>query len=114
MKNESILIETCDKSSKVKDEILRQYASIRAFSRESGIPHGTIVSGINRGIEGMAYDKVIQICDTLNIDYVTFEPNYVESKSNEIAADEKVLLANYRQLSDEKKKKVLEYIKDIK
>lgn len=81
------------------------------FAKVSGIPHGTMVSALNHGIEGMAYDRGLQICDMLKIDYVTFEPR-IDSHSNLSDEDER-LLAYYRRLSEDKKGKVIEYIKDI-
>lgn len=100
-----------EKTTIIKKEILNQYVSVRAFAKASGIPHGTIVSALNHGIEGMAYDRVLQICDMLKIDYVSFEP-CIDSHSNLSDEDER-LLAYYRRLSEDKKGKVIEYIKDI-
>lgn len=62
------------KSEKLKNEILKQYKSVRAFAKEVGIPHGTIVSALNNGIDGMALGKMIQICDKLGIDPVSLNP----------------------------------------
>lgn len=99
------------KSLMLKNEILRQYDSIRAFAKASNIPHGTIVSALNHGIDGMAYERVIKMCDLLNIDYITFEPRRNDFMN--LTKDENRLLAYYDRLSNEKKKKVIEYIKDI-
>lgn len=94
---------------KIKMLILERYPSVREFARESGIAHGTLVSALNNGIEGMAWSKVIKICDCLNIDYATFEP-IVPDKLN---AKQKRLLAYYNLLDSKKQDKVLEYINDI-
>lgn len=96
----------------LKNEILKQYTSIRAFAKASGIPHGTIVSALDHGIEGMAYDRVIKICDLLNIDYATFEP--CRDARTQLSEEEERLLAYYQRLPETKKSKVIEYIKDIR
>lgn len=97
-----------DKTSKLINEISIQYSSVRAFARACGVPHGTVVSALNKGIEGMSYIKVFKMCECLNIDLETFEP-----KNNKASSDSDRLLAYYLRLSDIKKEKVIEYIKDI-
>lgn len=62
------------KSEVLKSEILKKYKSIRAFAKEAGIPHGTIVSALNNGIDGMAWGKVTRICECLNLDPITLSP----------------------------------------
>ena len=62
------------RSEKLKEIILRQYPSIRAFGREAGIAHGTLVSALNNGIDGMAWSKLNQICNFLQIDAESLEP----------------------------------------
>lgn len=63
-----------DKTERLKSIILEQYPSIRAFARASGVAHGTIVSALDKGIDGMAYAKVKRMCECLNVDCATFEP----------------------------------------
>lgn len=98
-----------EKTIKLKREILKKYPSIREFARQSNIPHGTIVSALNNGIEGMAWSRVVSICDILDIDYVTFEPRV----PSELSEQERRLLAYYVKLNDSKKDKVIQYIEDI-
>ncbi len=43
-----------EQPNKLKEIILRRYPSIRVFAREAEIPHGTLVSALNHGIDGMA------------------------------------------------------------
>lgn len=62
------------KSEIIKNEIVKQYKSIRAFAKVVDIPHGTIVSALNNGIDGMAWGKVNRICECLNLDSVTLKP----------------------------------------
>ena len=43
------------KAEILKKEILRQYRSVRQFAMEMNIPYSTLVTALERGIEGMAY-----------------------------------------------------------
>ena len=47
------------KAEILKKEILRQYRSVRQFAMEMNIPYSTLVTALERGIEGMAYGTVI-------------------------------------------------------
>ena len=58
----------------LKTEILRQYKSVRQFAMEMKIPYSTLVTALDRGIEGMAYGTVITMCDKLNLNPVDFTP----------------------------------------
>lgn len=100
-----------NKTEHLKEIILKKYPSIRAFASDSGIPHGTIVSALNKGIESMSYGKVIRICELLNIDCNTFEPIVVDV--DKISSEEMRLLAYFKELDNKKRNKVLEYIEDI-
>ena len=42
------------KAEILKKEILRQYRSVRQFAMEMNIPYSTLVTALERGIEGMA------------------------------------------------------------
>ena len=53
------------KAEILKKEILRQYRSVRQFAMEMNIPYSTLVTALERGIEGMAYGTVIKMCDKL-------------------------------------------------
>ena len=56
------------KSEKLKNIIKSQYPSIRSFADAVGIPYTTLVTALKNGIGGMAVEKVILICEKLNID----------------------------------------------
>ena len=51
------------KAEILKAEILKQYKSVRQFAIDMEIPYSTLVTALDRGIEGMAYGTVIRICD---------------------------------------------------
>ena len=55
------------KAEILKKEILRQYRSVRQFAMEMNIPYSTLVTALERGIEGMAYGTVIKMCDKLSL-----------------------------------------------
>ncbi|WP_053985038.1 helix-turn-helix domain-containing protein [Niameybacter massiliensis] len=104
-----------DKTKKLKEIILSKYSSIREFSKVVNIPSTTLISSLERGIGGMAIDRIIKICDVLDIDIKTFEPI---SKTNEelnlsISTKEKVLLSYYNQLNDLGKNKLIENAEDL-
>lgn len=60
------------KAEILKKEILKQYRSVRQFAMEMGIPYSTLVTALERGIEGMAYGTVIRMCDKLSLNPVDF------------------------------------------
>ena len=60
------------KAEILKQEILRQYKSVRQFAMEMEIPYSTLVTALDRGIEGMAYGTVIRMCDRLSLNPVDF------------------------------------------
>ena len=61
------------KAEILKKEILRQYRSVRQFAMEMNIPYSTLVTALERGIEGMAYGTVIKMCDKLSLNPVDLE-----------------------------------------
>ena len=62
------------KAEVLKRVILSQYKSVRQFAVEMDIPYSTLVTALERGIEGMAYSTVIRICDALSLNPVDFTP----------------------------------------
>ncbi len=66
-----------DLSSIIRDEIKKQYKSIRQFSLISGIPQTTLVSAIKNGISGTAYETVVKICSLLHIELVNYDTHIV-------------------------------------
>ena len=55
------------KAEILKQEILKQYKSVRQFAIDMEIPYSTLVTALDRGIEGMAYGTVIRMCDRLSL-----------------------------------------------
>ncbi|MBQ8159161.1 MAG: hypothetical protein IJ083_00295 [Clostridia bacterium] len=51
----------------IKDEILKQYGSLKRFSVASKIPYSTLSAALAKGIGGTAYGTVTKILGMLNI-----------------------------------------------
>lgn len=102
-----------DKTQKLKNIILNRYGSIREFSKFVEIPSTTLTSALDKGIGGMAIDRVIKICELLNIDVKTFEPLNVELKENNLTNLETRLLKGFNQLNDLGKEEAIKRVKEL-
>lgn len=100
------------KAEILKKEILCQYRSIRQFALEMGIPYSTLVTALERGIEGMAYGTVIRMCDKLSLNPVDFTPL---DKNAELGAQllENRVMQYYVKLNQTGRDKVLELMDDF-
>ena len=100
------------KAEILKAEILSQYRSIRRFAIEMEIPYSTLVTALERGIDGMAYGTVIKMCDKLNLNPVDFT-----SLESEVSLGAQLLenrvMQYYVKLNQEGKDKVLELMEDF-
>lgn len=88
-----------DKSEKLKSAILSNYKSIREFSKIVDIPNSTIVSALDNGIGGMAVDKVIKICDVLNLDIKTFDKLTNTLSADALSKNEMKLIGDFNKLN---------------
>lgn len=88
-----------DKTEKLKHIILNKYNSIREFAKIADIPSTTLTSALDKGIGGMAVDRIIKICEVLNIDIKNFEP-VNNNLINTLSEYETVLLENYNKLNN--------------
>lgn len=100
------------KAEILKQEILRQFRSVRAFALELEIPYSTLVTALDRGIEGMAYGTVIRICKRLSLNPVDFTP--LENDAF-LGAQllENTVMSRYLKLNDLGKAKALELMEDF-
>lgn len=100
------------KAEILKKEILRQYRSVRAFALEMEIPYSTLVTALERGIEGMAYGTVIRICDKLSLNPIDFSSL---ERGTELGAQllENRVMHNYMKLNEEGRGKVLGIMEDF-
>ena len=99
------------KAEILKKEILKQYKSVRQFAIEMGIPYSTLVTALDRGIEGMAYGTVIRMCDKLSLNPVDFSPLEKGDDLGERILENKVM-QDYVRLNKKGRKKILELMED--
>ena len=57
----------------IKQEIKRQFKSVRRFTSFLDIPYTTIASALKNGVGGTAYETVIKICQALDISTVNYQ-----------------------------------------
>ncbi len=100
------------KAEILKREILRQYRSIRQFALELNIPYSTLVTALERGIEGMAYGTVIKMCDKLSLNPVNFTSLENEDTLGAMLLENRVM-QYYMKLNQEGRDKVLDLMEDF-
>lgn len=99
------------KAEILKKEILAQYKSVRQFAIEMKIPYSTLVTALDRGIEGMAYGTVIKMCDKLNLNPVDFSSLEKGAVLGEKILENRVM-QYYVKLNKNARKKILELMDD--
>ena len=99
------------KAEVLKSEIMRQYRSVRAFALNMGIPYSTLVTALERGIEGMAYGTVISMCDKLGLNPVDFSPLESDVSLGAQFLENRVM-QSYLKLNEEGRAKVLDLMED--
>lgn len=99
------------KAEILKREILSQYKSVRQFAIEMQIPYSTLVTALDRGIEGMAYGTVIKMCDKLNLNPVDFTSLEKGASLGEKILENRVM-QYYVKLNKTGRKKILELMDD--
>lgn len=100
------------KAEILKREILRQYRSVRQFAMEMDIPYSTLVTALERGIEGMAYGTVIKMCDKLNLNPVDFSSLESDASLGAKLLENRVM-QYYMKLNQNGRDKVLELMDDF-
>ena len=100
------------KAEILKKEILKQYRSVRKFSLELKIPYSTLVTALERGIEGMAYGTVIKMCDKLNLNPVDFTPIEKDSSLGARLLENRVM-QSYMKLNQEGRDKIMDLMDDF-
>lgn len=99
------------KAEILKQEILKQYKSVRQFALEMEIPYSTLVTALDRGIEGMAYGTVIRMCDKLSLNPVDFSTLERGEVLGEKILENRVM-QYYIQLNKKGRKRILEMMED--
>lgn len=99
------------KTEALKKEILKQYRSVRQFALEMSIPYSTLVTALERGIEGMAYGTVIRMCEKLRLNPVDFTSIEDETSLGATLLENRVM-QYYVKLNQEGRDKVLGIMDD--
>lgn len=100
------------KAEILKKEILAQYRSVRQFALEMNIPYSTLVTALERGIEGMAYGTVIKMCDKLSLNPVDFTSLERDAPLGAQLLENRVM-QNYLKLNQEGREKILDLMDDF-
>lgn len=99
----------------LKQRILSQYRSIRAFTTEINVPYSTIDTMLKRGISGASVTTVIRVCNALNVDVDALADGILQDKNfNQnlpMGVQEKNILDKYNAL-DSHGKDLVETILD--
>lgn len=99
------------KEDMLKSSILKQFKSLRQFCLEQKIPYSTLMTALDRGIDGMAYGTVMRICDVLSLNPVDFTSVESDDKLSSKILENKVM-SNYLKLNNIGKKRVMELMED--
>ena len=99
------------KAEILKRVILSQYKSVRQFAVEMDIPYSTLVTALERGIEGMAYSTVIRICEALSLNPIDFSP-LEEGEGLSAQITTKIVMERYERFNRVGRKKILEILDD--
>ena len=99
------------KAEILKKEILAQYKSLRQFAILMEIPYSTLVTALERGIEGMAYETVIRMCDKLNLNPIDFTSLEHATTVSEQLLENRVM-RNYVKLNQDGRDKILKIMED--
>ena len=100
------------KAEILKTEILQQYRSIRQFAMDMEIPYSTLVTALERGIEGMAYGTVIKMCDRLSLNPVDFTSLERDASLGAQLLENRVM-QNYMKLNHVGREKILDLMDDF-
>ena len=57
----------------IKQEIKKQYKSVRQFSMSIGVAQTTVVSALKNGVSGTGFSTVLKICKALGIRLIDFD-----------------------------------------
>ena len=100
---------------KLKELILANYKSIRAFTVAASIPYSTVDNIFKRGIGGTAVTTVVRICDLLGITVEEITHAIIEPKENsaQLTPTQAKLLDSFDQLNEEGQTKVMDYAEDL-
>ena len=94
---------------RLRDRILQNFKSIRAFTKEIGLPYSTVDSMLRKGVGNSSYETVKRVCQGLGSDVSLLEQQantFTEKVTGLISAAEKEHIKKYRALDRHGKKAV--------
>lgn len=103
----------------LKQLILSNYKSVRAFTLETQLPYSTVDNIFKRGIGGTAVTTVVKICDALNITVEGITRGHIEPRNSSVLSpslftlQQSALLSSFDQLNEEGQTKAVEYVEDL-
>ena len=99
------------KAEILKGVILSRYKSIRQFAVAMNIPYSTLITALERGVDGMAYSTVISICEALSLNPIDFSAlEEDDALSSQITT--RRVMDKYWKLNKAGRKKVLDIMED--
>ena len=86
---------------KIKEKILNEYKSLRAFTNAAGISYSTLDTALKKSIMGTGIGTIYKICNQLNLDINALEKGEIVEKTQTIStvtSEEIKLIQKYRDL----------------
>ena len=102
-----------NRTRKIKEEIKKQYGSIRKFCEIANIPSTTLTSALSNDIGCMGFDKVAKVCEILNLDILTFDRKKNNYNFNKISNKEEHLLSSFNKLNHFGQEKAIERVEEL-
>ena len=104
-------MDSKQKAEILKGVILSRYKSIRQFAVAMNIPYSTLITALERGVDGMAYNTVIRICDALSLNPLDFTPlDEGNNVSSQIST--RRVMDKYWKLNKAGRKRILDIMED--
>lgn len=104
-------VDSRSKAEILKEVILSRYKSIRQFAVAMNIPYSTLITALERGVDGMAYSTVIRICEVLSLNPLDFSP-LEENNTLSSQITTRRVMDKYLKLNKAGRKKVLDIMED--
>lgn len=95
---------------RLKQEILKRYKSVRAFTQEIGVSYSTVDSMLKRGVTGAGVGTVLKVCGALGIEVESLISDKSIFPSFKLTPKEICYIKKYRLLNEAGKQKTEEYI----
>ena len=91
---------------RIKQEILKNYKSVRAFTQEINVSYSTVDSMLKRGVSGAGVGTVLKVCNALGINVESLINDGDTGSSVTVTPNELTYIKKYRALDDHGKKMV--------